>query len=183
LGGSFSELLGRLLALGSSNVLGWMAGSFNLDSWNVTDTTNTSDVVNDFIGWRALQMIDLVVGGLLLWIDAIEYLFLSGILILLAISIQSSQGSQLFGKRWAYFGIIMAALGIIDFATSILRFDNWGIFSGIGFVINVVNQVFLFPIWLIWLGKQLPKAEAMTLTRDTKDDNHSVTQSSEGELT
>jgi hypothetical protein len=153
-----------------------MAGSFNLDNWNVTNTGN------DEIGWRTLEMIDIAISGLLLWIDAIEYLCLSAILILLLVSIRNSQGYKLFGMRWAYFGLVMACLGIIEFAAAILRFENWGTFSAIGFFINVLNQLFLFPIWLIWLGRQLPKAEAVALTRPANDE-HKITESSDSVLT
>lgn len=176
LGGSFSELLSRLLALGSFNALGWMAGSFNLDDWNVTSTAN------DAIGWRTLQMIDIAVNGLLLWIDAVEYLFLSGILILLLVSIRTTEGYKLFGMRWAYFGVFMALLGVIEFACAILRFENWITFSSIGFIINVLNQIILFPVWLIWLGRQLPKAEAMSLSRAAVEENK-ITESSDSVLT
>ena len=102
-------------------------------------------------------MIAVAVSGLILWIDAVEYLFLSGIFILLALSIRTD--NQLFTMKWAKFGIVLAVLGIIDFAVSILRFDNWGVFSTIGVLINILNQLILFPVWLIWLGRQLPKAE------------------------
>ena len=176
LGGSFSELLSRLLSLGSTNALGWMAGSFNLDDWNVTSTGN------DDIGWRTLQMIDIAVNGLLLWIDAVEYLFLSGILILFFVSIRSSEGYKVFGMRWAYFGAVMACLGVVEFICAILRFENWITFSSIGFIINVLNQVILFPVWLIWLGRQLPKAEAMALSRAKANENK-FTESSESVLT
>lgn len=176
LGGSFSELLSRLLSLGSRNALGWMAGSFNLDNWNVTNTGN------DEIGWRTLQMIDIAINGLLLWIDAVEYLFLSGILILFLFSIRSTEGFKLFGMRWAYFGMLMACLGIVEFACAILRFENWITFSALGFIINVLNQLFLFPVWLLWLGRQLPKAEAMAASRATIDENK-ITESSDSVLT
>ena len=157
LGGSFSELLARLLALGSNNALTWMASSFNLDDWKVMTTNSTNGNIDDMIGWRTLEMIGIAFSGMLLWIDAVEYLFLSGIFIILAFSIRTD--NQLFGMRWAKFGVVLAVLGIFDFAAAILRFERWGTFSVIGTLINILNQLILFPIWLIWLGRQLPKAE------------------------
>jgi hypothetical protein len=156
LGGSFSELLARLLALGSNNAMTWMASSFNLNDWNVT-TTSTDGNLDDMIGWRTLEMISIAISGLILWIDAVEYLFLSGILVIFAFSIRKD--NELFGMRWAKFGLILAVLGIINFAVAILRFDNWGAFSATGALINILNQLILFPIWLVWLGRLLPKAE------------------------
>ena len=182
LGGSFAELLSRLLALGSNNALAWMASSFNLDDWNVAVASNstTNGNLNDEIGWRTLQMIDIAVSGLLLWIDAMEYLFLAGILILLAFSIRTD--NQLFGKRWARFGVLMAVLGIIEFAFAILRFENWGLFSSLGALINILNQLVLFPVWLIWLGRQLPKAEEERDAAKNASAN-AVTESSDSMLT
>ena len=182
LGGSFAELLSRLLALGSNNALAWMASSFNLDDWNVMVASNstTNGNLNDEIGWRTLQMIDIAVSGLLLWIDAMEYLFLAGILILLAFSIRTD--NQLFGKRWARFGVLMAVLGIIEFAFAILRFENWGLFSSLGALINILNQLVLFPVWLIWLGWQLPKAEEERDAAKNASAN-AVTESSDSMLT
>jgi hypothetical protein len=182
LGGSFAELLSRLLALGSNNALAWMASSFNLDDWNVMVASNstTNGNLNDEIGWRTLQMIDIAVSGLLLWIDAMEYLFLAGILILLAFSIRTD--NQLFGKRWARFGVLMAVLGIIEFTFAILRFENWGLFSTFGALINILNQLVLFPVWLIWLGRQLPKAEEERDAAKNASAN-AVTESSDSMLT
>jgi hypothetical protein len=182
LGGSFAELLSRLLALGSNNALKWMASSFNLDHWNVvidTNTTNTTETDgNDNIGWRTLQMLDIAFSGLLLWIDSVEFLFLSVILILLVVSIK--QDNQLFATKWAKFGVLLAVLGIIEFAVSILRFDNWMVFSTIGILINALNQLLLFPIWLIWLGRQLSKAEA---AKSSRNEASVVTESSDSMLT
>ena len=178
LGGSFSELLSRLLSLGSNNALSWMASSFNLNDWDVV-TNSTDGDLNDMIGWRTLQMIGIATSGLLLWIDAVEYLFLSGILILFAFSIQTD--NQLFGKRWAKFGLIMAALGIIEFAVAILRFENWGVFSTAGALINILNQLILFPVWLVWLGRQLPKAEEAR--NAAKNTNNVETESADSMLT
>jgi TctA family transporter len=180
LGGSFSELLSRLLALGTNNALTWMASKFNLDDWDVmTDSTDNGNVVNDMIGWRTLQMIDVAMSGLLLWIDAVEFLFLSGIFIILAFSIRTD--NQLFGMRWAKFGLVLAILGIIDFITAILRFEKWGLFSTVGGLINTFNQLILFPIWLIWLGRQLPKAEEVR--NAAKNTAAAVTESSDSMLT
>lgn len=160
LGGSFAELLSRLLALGVNNALGWMSTSFNLENWGTNSTGE-----DDNIGWRTLEMIDIATSGLLLWVDSIEYLFLSAVLTLFVISIKKD--NELFTMRWAKYGSIMAIFSMIEFITAILRFKSWGAFSSIGYLINVVFQLFLFPIWLIWLGKQLPIAEQATIRRLT----------------
>ena len=179
LGGSFAELSSRLLALGSNNALTWMASKFNLEDWNtVTNSTNSDGDANDMIGWRTLQMMGIAMSGLLLWIDAVEYLFLSGILIILAISIREE--NELFTMKWAKFGVVIAVLGIIEFATAILRFEAWGVFSVTGTLINILNQLILFPVWLFWLSRQFPKAEAARIAAKTAN---VVTESSDSMLT
>jgi hypothetical protein len=95
------------------------------------------------------------------------------------ISIKSN--NQLFVMKWAKLGFAMAILGIIEFAVSILRFKNWGLFSALGILINIVNQLILFPVWLIWLGRQLPKAEAARCGE--KDENAAITENSDSALT
>ena len=185
LGGSFAELASRLLALGGNNALTWMASSFNLDDWDVMTNNSTTSFssnggnLDDMIGWRVLEMIGIAMTGLILWIDAVEYLFLSGILIILAFSVRTD--NQLFTRKWAKLGVVLAVLGILDFALAILRFESWGVFSTIGGLINILNQLILFPVWLIWLGRQLPKAEA---TRSAeKNVSAVVTESSDSMIT
>lgn len=151
LGGSSCELLSRMLYMGCSNALEWMASDFNLISW-------TGDGSNDEIGFRTLAMIDTALSGLLLWIDALEWLFLSGIFVLLYFSVRKNQleGPSL-SKRWAMFGLLLAILGFVEFFASILRFTNWMRYSAITEGVSALNKLFLFPLWLVWLGRQLPQ--------------------------
>lgn len=151
LGGSISELLSRLIHVGSGNALEWMARDFNLDHW-------AGENSNDGTGWRTLEMISITSGGALLWIDAIEYLFLFGILTLLFVSVRQSE-KRLFTMGLARLGALIAFLSILDFAFAILRFQNWRTFGTIEFALNLFNRFLLFPIWLLWLARQLSKAE------------------------
>jgi len=151
LGGSISELLSRLIYIGSSAALEWMANDFNLDNW-------TGETSNDGTGWRTLEMIAIASGGMLLWIDAIEFLFLFGIMTFLFLSVRKSE-VKLFSMRWAWLGALIAVLSILDFAVAILRFQNWNTFGKFEFFLSVVNRFLLFPAWLLWLARQLSKAE------------------------
>jgi hypothetical protein len=158
-GAATTELIGRVLYTGSTNAAQWLAKDFNLDNWLSEDS-------NDEIGWRTLEMIHVVVRGMLLWIDALEWLALFGISMLLFVSIQT-QKDHLLGRRWALFGVILGLFSIVDFAADVLRLESWRSFSEIAFVTTAINRVILIPGWLFWLGYQLPQAKALARKQST----------------
>jgi hypothetical protein len=157
LGGSLSEFIARLLFIGTSNAGEWLAKDFNLDNW-------LGENSNDKIGWRTLQVVHLVVRGMILWVDAVEWLALFGISVLLFVSIQS-QTERLLSLPWASFGLVMGLLCLIDFAADILRLESWRSFSAIAFWITMLNRLVLLPVWLVWLGYQLPTAKLAAILR------------------
>lgn len=161
LGGSLSEFIARLLLIGTSNAGEWIARDFNLDNW-------ISESSNDKIGWRTLQLAHLVVRGMILWVDAVEWLALFGISVLLFISIHS-QTERLLSLPWASVGLVMGLLALIDFAADILRLESWRSFSEIAFWITMLNRLIILPVWLVWLGYQLPKAKELAATRRSDD--------------
>ena len=120
---------------------------FNLSNWLGGDE-------DDNIGWRVLEIAYFLLEGTLLWIDAVEWLFLSAMLTLLYISVRSHQ-ERLLGIRWARLGLVMAFLCFVDFASDILRFQSWRTFSMVALGITVISRLILLPIWLVWLGRQL----------------------------
>jgi len=151
LGGSISELLAQLLTLGGSNTAEWIAKDFNLNNWTGEDS-------NDQIGWRTLEVAYLIMRGMILWIDAIEWLFLFGILTLLYFSVRSQQ-DRLLGLRWAHLGLVLALLCIIDFAADVLRLESWRTFSRIAMFTSLISRLIILPVWLIWLARMLPNAK------------------------
>jgi hypothetical protein len=56
LAGSYTELITRLLLIGSYNASEWLAYAFNMDNWLGGDE-------NDFLGWRALEVAFLITNG------------------------------------------------------------------------------------------------------------------------
>jgi hypothetical protein len=152
IGGATTELLSRLIYIGSSNAMEWMSKDFNLSNW-------LGGGQGDDLGWKSLELVHIAVRGILLWVDAIEWLFLAGIFTLLGVSVLGGT-EQLFGLRWAGFGAVMAVLSVFDFAAEILRFESWRTFSEVAMLISAINRLVLFPIWLLWLSRLLPKAEA-----------------------
>jgi len=157
LGGSTAELLARLMYLGSASAMEWMATDFNLDNWNGED-------LNDGNGWRTLEMISIASHGMMLWIETIESLFVFGIMSLLFVSVRKSD-KQLFNMNWARLGFFIAILSLLDFAFGILRFQNWRAFSRMEFALRMINDFFCYPIWLLWLARQLSSAEEEAATQ------------------
>jgi hypothetical protein len=161
LGGSLTEFIARLLIIGTSAAGEWLARDFNLDNWTGEDS-------NDKIGWRTLQVVHLVVQGMTLWVDAVEWLALLGISVLLFVSIHSEK-ERLLSMPWASVGLVMGLLALIDFAADILRLESWRTFSEIAFWITMLNRLVLLPVWLVWLGYQLPSAKELAATRRSDD--------------
>lgn len=97
--------------------------------------------------------------GLIIWVDAFEWFALFGILTLIYYSNGTmSDALRPFGKWWARWGLLIAFLCFINFAADVLRFEEWSTFSKFAIFISVVDMVLMLPIWLLVLGRQLPRA-------------------------
>lgn len=173
LGGSITELISRLMTIGTTATSIWLANRFNLQNWveisaqgyvvasegGAQDSTDNADM----IGWRVLEVVHIVNRGLLLWIDAAEWLFLSAIFTLIYLSVVKSEESKL-SRNWARLGLVMAALAFIDFSSDVLRLRSWMTFSTVAIFISVISRLFLMPGWLLWLGMQLPSIKLAAAT-------------------
>jgi hypothetical protein len=148
--GGLTEFLSHIMHIGSTNAMEWIGKSFVLVNWAGIDS-------GDDIGWKTLEVIYTASRGMLLWVGAMEYLFLAGIFALLYISIRS-QSEQVFSMKWATFGAILGVLCIVDFLADVLRFQSFSSFGMLANVITFLNHSIFFPIWIYWLGKQLPMA-------------------------
>jgi len=175
-GGSITELIARLMFIGTTSVGNWLAKDFNLDTW--TTDGNAQQGNEDMIGWRTLEMIHLMTRGLVLWIDAAEWLFLSAIFTLLYVSVFSTVGSP-FTRSWARLGLAIAALAFVDFSSEVLRLKSWMTFSFVSIIISYVSRLLCMPIWLLWLGRQLHRIgqqrneeESKSSSSSPMDDNH-----------
>lgn len=157
-GGSLAEFLARLFSLGTSNVAEWLASDFNLDNWLCSDC-------NDGVGWRTLQVSYLIAEGITIWVDALEWLALFGILVGVAFS---AYGEPDFPKRWTIYGVFIAVLCLFDFVCNVLRFDDWVTFSIVASAITMVNRLLLLPIWLFLLAGHLPLAKEAFLAANGK---------------
>ncbi len=164
MGGAITEFLTRVLELGIESASTWIASAFNLDNW-----IDESPPVDDMIGWRTLEVVYIITRNMLLWVDACESLFLFVVLTFFYFAIQydhKNNGNSNFSTKWSLFGIIIGILCLFDFFASLLRYKYWTMFSNASFFIEVLNKLILFPTWLIWLGRQLPKAQQVFQQQD-----------------
>ena len=154
-GGATTEFLSRLMNIGSTNTMEWIVNDFNLSNWLGGET-------DDDLGWKALEVVFMAVQGFLLWVDAAEWLFLSLIFLLVFFSIRRKpQGlRRLFSIQWGAFGLVVSFMCLLDFAADVLRFKSWLTFTSVAMITSIINRLILFPIWLIWLSRQIPKADA-----------------------
>jgi len=162
------ELLIRMLFHGSEMTLRWMASDFQMDNWYPIEGLVKGD--KDKVGWKVLESVAITTQGFLVWADAIEYLSLATILILLYSS--TSVAGSVLSKKWGCFGLIIAAFCSLDFISEVLRFVDWGIFSHVSLYISSANQIVIFPVWLIWLGYQLAAAPKMSQDVAVPNDLH-----------
>lgn len=161
--GSFTEWISRFLYIGSSMATELLYKDFNLDNW-------IGGNADDGIGWRTLEIVHVVTSGLILFIDAFEWMALCLILLLVHISVRRWRvvDSTTFGCCWNSLGLFIALLSLLDFVAEVLRLDGFQLFGTVAFVYSFFNRLIFLPIWLIMLGCKLPYA-AMKLNEHTQD--------------
>jgi hypothetical protein len=163
LAASFTEWISRFLYIGSSMATEMLVKQFNLDNWVASNS-------DDGIGWRALEVTHIVVSGLILFIDAFEWICLFLILVLIHISVRRWRvhDSVTFGACWNSMGLFIALLSLLDFVAEVLRLDGFKIFGQIAFWYAAANRLVLLPLWLLMLGSRLPYA-AMKLNEPSNE--------------
>jgi len=148
--GGIIESVSRLMIIGVDSVSHWMASDFNLSSWNYR---------NDGIGWRVLEMVYQTCNGIIVWIDAFEWLALSGVLIIIYASVDSEKNEESVGRTfnltWAHCGVVIGTFCWFDFLAAVMRMENLKMFQSWTILISAMNMLILLPIWIIMLGKQL----------------------------
>ena len=175
-GGAIMELTSLLMYIGTNNAMDWVSETFNLDLW--VDGSTTADG----IGWKTLEVIHIAAKGLTVWVGAMEWLFLSIIFALLFISTLSGS-DRLFSIRWAYLGLFMAGTCLLIFMATILESNYWWTSSAVHGIFYTINHVILFPVWLIWLGKQLPVViegqahDSSTMNNNSANESQAIIES------
>lgn len=150
------EFLSIVSLIGSMSSLEWISNEFNLDLWLRQSTSNFPDEV----GWRALEVTFIGVRGAHLWVNALEHLFSAAIMFLFFFAINNQrQGKQVLSRGFASFSLFLSAVFVIDFAFEVLRFVSWRLFASLALLVAVFSRFLLWPIWLIWLGRQVYRTE------------------------
>mmetsp|Transcript_62226 Transcript_62226/g.93971 ORF Transcript_62226/g.93971 Transcript_62226/m.93971 type:complete len:276 (+) Transcript_62226:256-1083(+) len=149
--GSFTEWISRLLYIGASMAGLLIKNDFELDTWVQQ---------NDGIGWKALEVSHVMTQGLIIFIDAFEWICLCIILVFVHISVRRwrSHDSVTFGACWNSLGLFIGLLCLLDFVAEVLRLDGFKLFGQIAFWYAAVNRLILIPMWLLMLGCRLPYA-------------------------
>jgi len=152
--GSLTEWISHVLYIGSSMTSHLLYTQFNLDNW-------ISENSEDLIGWRTLEVTQIVTFGLVSIIGAIEWIFMALIMILIHISVvrwRREVDSTTFGGGWNALGLFVGLMCILEFITEVLRLDGMKYFSQIAFWYSSFNRLILLPSWLLILGSRLPYA-------------------------
>ena len=116
-----------------------------------------------------------IILGFLLWIDTLEWAILFQVVLIMFISVRSeAKDEKTFSISWAFLGLFTGILCLFDFASSILRLDNWRRWSFITLILTFGNRLILIPIWLIVLGRQLPRAIKKAEMRYEEEKNNTA---------
>jgi len=148
--GAFFEGIDTLMILGSEATCDWLQTSFELGYG-----------ADGAGGWRALEIAWMTSQGTRLWVDAIDWLFLSLSLVLVARSVWLSErdGASVFSPKWAALSAAIGSLALVDFVAETARFaGDWRDFSIAAAFISMLNSLVLLPVWILWLGVELPRA-------------------------
>jgi len=152
--GSITEWISHVLYLGSSMTSQLLVSKFNLDNW-ITDSSQ------DLIGWRTLEVSQIINFGLISIIGAIEWIIMGLVMILIHISVlrwRRDVDSTTFGGGWNALGLFVGLMCMLEFITEVLRLDGMRYFAKIAFWYSSVNRLILLPTWLLLLGSRLPYA-------------------------
>mmetsp|Transcript_1446 Transcript_1446/g.2000 ORF Transcript_1446/g.2000 Transcript_1446/m.2000 type:complete len:285 (+) Transcript_1446:138-992(+) len=150
IGGSFVELVAKLMVMGREQIMYFLIDKFNTDKWIQSTSTE------DHVGIRVIEVCFILVRGLNLWVDAFEWLSIMFITFAIYRSVNSMNDPP-FSHGWAAFGVTVGAMALVDFVADILRLTDYGTYQDVAILISFLNTVFLLPIWILWLGRLLPR--------------------------
>jgi hypothetical protein len=162
-----------LMILGANATCDWMAKDFDLD-WG----TSGGD------GWKVLEINHLSTQGTFIWVDTGLWLALACAFFLMhhVVATPTESGSKsVFPVGWARLGTVVGVLCLLDFVTHMLQWANWGLFMFISGALSFLNNMVFLPIWLIWFGYLLPKAQGEGLPRSLLGDDAAGSQSNKRE--
>jgi len=174
--GSLCEILSSLMMAGTRSMASFLSRDFELNDWGLSDNEDSDN--GDGMGWKVLELSYMMNRGLTTWVNAFEWVCLSGIftilfydIIVLAKRQKESENEIRFTTAWAILGCNIGQLGWLEFISDILRTKNWRLFSKVSHVISIINLWLLLPTWLLMLGMKLPKMkESLENRRVNRED-------------
>lgn len=162
--GGLCELIANLMTVGLRTVERWIYNSFNLHSWGNE---------NDGSGYRVLELIHLMTNGMTIWVDALEWMCMFFIMVILFFMIryEVNYNNSAFGTKFAGLGLAIGFLGLFEFIAELLRLRAFRVFAEVSLAISIINTWILLPIWLVVLGKQLSIVKTSFVDWTTMDQN------------
>jgi len=159
--GGMSELIANLLMTGVRGGSAFIARSVELDDWGLAE---------EGIGWKVLELTDAMASSLVTWVNAFEYLSMFLIFFFLWMEVKfehiriktlkregQTTEEETFDENWAAVGVIIGVLGLIEFMAQVMRVTNWRAWTIITRLMSMSSMLVLVPIWLIMLGRKLPR--------------------------
>jgi hypothetical protein len=151
----FTECVSRLMAMGMENVVFWVSRDFNLEDWGASTTKD------DQIGWRVVEILHTINNGIIMWVEAFEWLAMGGIMFLLFVSISTeSEHPAVFSRRFGRLSLFISLVSVCTFAAHVFRIESHRVFVVWQFILLTVNVLILYPLWFVYLSKRLPEAVA-----------------------
>lgn len=161
---SFTELVCRLFTIGMDNTADWIARDFNLRDWGLENKAKGT-------GWKVAEVFHLMSKGIILWVEAFEWLALGGIMLLIfySFSTELSKTAYSFPRRWGTLSFFIAVLSLITFAINVLKLQDHPTYAPLHITVTIVNGFVLYPLWFLSLSTALPEALADRAARDGED--------------
>lgn len=160
-----TEWLANMLWLGMCLVTKQVVEKYNLENWLRDDLQDIDDATQPFddgLGWRTVEVNQIVGSGFVWFVDSIEWVFLALIFFtsFLSVSQFRKKDTTTFSGRWNGLGLFISLLSLLDFITEVLRFDGFRAFGPIALIYAAINRILLIPIWILGLGIMLRRATA-----------------------
>lgn len=163
LAGSWSKWFSAIFWNGMYISFIQLVTNFNLDTWLYSIHANQWGVDGeDGLGYRVMEVNYLITRGLVLIVNAVEWLCLAVIFLLTFFSVREwrKEDTNSFGGKWNALALFIGLLAIIQFILEIVGVEGVG-FAWVFFILySALNRLFLIPLWIIILGFQLPGAAA-----------------------
>lgn len=150
---AFTEGLSIFLYLGSASTAKFVTNDLNLDHWLGSSSS-------DKLGWRANELVHIVLSGFLIFVNSFEYICMFFIMVLLHISVRRwrLKDTTSYGLGWNALSLFIGLLSLLDFTAAILRLEGFQVFGLVTFFYSILSRVILLPLWMLIFARRLPTA-------------------------